>query len=94
MKRSAIAAGLAAALSVGSLAYADDVTIIERPDPDTTGSIVIRKPAPRVIVKEREPDVVIRERSNVVVRDNDPDVVIKEKRKDPRLIIKGGVSID
>lgn len=90
MKNSAIAIGLAAALFAGSGASADDVTIIER-DPEPTGSIVIRKPAPRVIVKEREPDVVIRERSNAVVRDRDPDIVIKEKRKDRRLMIEGDI---
>lgn len=90
MKKSAIVVGLAAALSAGSWAYADDVTIIER-DPEPTGSIVIRKPAPRVIIKEREPDIVVRERSNVIVRDNDPDVVIKEKRKNPKVIIKGDI---
>lgn len=91
MKKIAIAAGLATALSAGSLAYADDVTIIQRPDPDTTGSIVIRKPVPKVVIKEQEPDVVVRQRSNVVIRDNDPDVVIKEKRKNPKLIIKGDI---
>ena len=91
MKKVAIAAGLATALSAGGLAYADDVTIIQRPDPDETGSIVIRKPAPKVVIKEQQPDVVIRERSNVVIRDNEPDVVIKEKRKSPKVIVKGDI---
>ena len=42
MKKIAIAAGLVAALSAGSFAFADDVTIINRDsDADTTGSIII-----------------------------------------------------
>jgi len=90
MKKSALIVGLAAAVSAGSWAYADEVTIIER-DPEPTGSIVIRKPAQRVIIREREPDVIVRERSNVIVRDSEPDVVIKERREDPKLIIKGDI---
>lgn len=94
MKKSALAIGLAAALSAGSLAYADDVTIVSpEPDVDTTGSIVIRKPAPRVVVQEREPDVVIRQRSNVVVHESEPDVVIKE-RSNPKLIIQDDDSFE
>lgn len=83
MKKIVIATGLAAALSVGSFALADDVTIIDRDtDVDTTGSIIIKKPKPRVVVKEN-PAIVVKERSNpkIIVKDRDPDLVIKEKRK-------------
>lgn len=83
MKKIVIATGLAAALSAGSFALADDVTIIDRDtDVDTTGSIIIKKPKPRVVVKEN-PAIVVKERSNpkIIVKDRDPDLVIKEKRK-------------
>ena len=81
MKKIAIAAGLVAALSAGSFAFADDVTIINRDsDADTTGSIIIKKPQPKVVVKEN-PTIVVKER--------DPDLVVKEKRK--KLIIDGDI---
>ena len=83
MKKIVIATGLAAALSAGSFALADDVTIIDRDtDVDTTGSIIIKKPKPRVVVKEN-PAIVVKERSNpkIIVKDRNPDLVIKEKRK-------------
>ena len=83
MKKIAIAAGFVAALSAGSFAFADDVTIIERDtDVDTPGSIIIKKPKPRVVVREN-PAIVVKERSDpkIVVKDRDPDIVIKEKRK-------------
>lgn len=95
MKKSAIAIGLVAALSAVSLARADDVTIINRDtDVDTTGSIIIKKPKPKVVVRESEPTLVIKERSDpkVVIKDRDPDLVIKEKRK--KLVIDGAVSVD
>jgi hypothetical protein len=91
MRKIAIATGLAAALAAGSLAFADDVTIIDRDsDVDTTGSIIIKKPKPRVVVKEN-PTVVVKERSDptVVIKDRDPDLVIKEKRK--KLVIDGDI---
>lgn len=91
MKKIAIAAGLAAALSVSSFAVADDVTIINRDtDVDTTGSIIIKKPKPKVVVRD-SPTIVVKERSDpkVIIRDNDPDVVIKEKRK--KLVIDGEI---
>ena len=87
MKKIAIAAGLAAALSVGSFAVADDVTIINRDNEvDTTGSIIIKKQKPRVVVREN-PTIVVKERSDpkVIIKDRDPDLVIKEKKK--KLII-------
>ena len=87
MKKIAIAVGVAAALSAGSFALADDVTIIDRDtDVDTTGSIIIKKPRPKIVVKEK-PAIVVKERSNpkIIVKDRDPDLVIKEKRK--KLII-------
>ena len=87
MKKIAIAVGVAAALSAGSFALADDVTIIDRDtDVDTTGSIIIKKPKPKIVVKEK-PAIVVKERSNpkIIVKDRDPDLVIKEKRK--KLII-------
>lgn len=91
MKKIAIAAGLVAALSAGSFAVADDVTIINRDnDVDTTGSIIIKKPKPKVVVKEN-PTVVVKDRSDpkVVIKDRDPDLVIKEKRK--KLVIDGDI---
>lgn len=91
MKKIAIAAGLAAALSAGSFALADDVTIINRDtDVDTTGSIIIKKPKPRVVVREN-PTIVVKERSDpkIVIKDRDPDLVIKEKRK--KLVIDGDI---
>lgn len=91
MKKIAIAAGLVAALSAGSFAAADDVTIINRDnDVDTTGSIIIKKPKPKVVVKEN-PTVVVKERSDpkVVIKDRDPDLVIKQKRK--KLVIDGDI---
>lgn len=91
MKNSAIAIGLAAAVSAGSFAYADSVTVIERDnDVETTGSIIIKKPKPRVVVRE-SPAIVVRERSEprVIIRDRDPDVIVKEKRK--KLIIDGSI---
>jgi hypothetical protein len=91
MKKIAIAAGLVAALSASSFAVADDVTIINRDnDVDTTGSIIIKKPKPKVVVRD-SPTIVVKERSNpkVIVKDNDPDLVIKEKRK--KLIIDGDI---
>lgn len=70
-----LALGLAAAVSFGTVAVADDVTIIKRDsDVDTTGSIV---------VKEREPDVVVKKK-----------IIIKEKRNDPDVVIKGTVNVD
>lgn len=91
MKKIAIAAGLVAALSAGSFAMADDVTIINRDsDVDTTGSIIIKKPKPRVVVKE-SPAIVVKERSDprIILKDREPDLVIKEKRK--KLVIDGDI---
>jgi hypothetical protein len=91
MKKIAMVAGLAAALSAGSFAVADDVTIINRDtDVDTTGSIIIKKPKLRVVVKE-SPAIVVKQRSDpkVIIKDRDPDLVIKEKRK--KLIIDGDI---
>lgn len=91
MKKIAIAAGLVAALSAGSFAVADDVTIINRDsDVDTTGSIIIKKPKPRVVVKE-SPAIVVKERSDprIILNDREPDLVIKEKRK--KLVIDGDI---
>jgi hypothetical protein len=91
MKNSAIAIGLAAALSAGSFALADSVTIIEREsDVDTTGSIIIKKQKPRVVVRE-SPTIVVRERSEpeVIIREREPDVIVREKRK--KLIIDGSI---
>lgn len=92
MKKIAIAAGLVAALSAGSFAFADDVTIIQRDnDVDTTGSIIIKKQKPRVVVREN-PTIVVKERSDqkIVIKDRDPDMVIKEKRK--KIIIDGDLN--
>lgn len=82
MKKLTIAAGIAAALFAANSALADDVTIINR-DTDTTGSIVIKKPQPRVVVRDN-PTIVVKEKRSdpkVVIKDNDPDLVVKEKRK-------------
>ena len=91
MKKIAIAAGLVAVLSATSFAVADDVTIINRDtDVDTTGSIIIKKPKPRVVVRE-SPTIVVKERSDpkIIVKDRDPDLVIREKKK--KLIIDGDI---
>ncbi len=91
MKKNAIALGVIAALSAGTFAFADDVTIINRDnDVDTTGSIVIKKPKPRVVVRE-SPAIVVKERvePRVIIKDRDPDVVIKEKRK--KVVIDGDI---
>ncbi|MDB5526161.1 MAG: hypothetical protein JWM58_3924 [Rhizobium sp.] len=77
MKR-LIALGLVAAFSTASVAFADDVTIINKTDPEPTGSVVIKK--------QQDPDVVVRERKN--------KIIIKEKRNDPDLVIKGTVNVD
>ncbi|MBX9456196.1 MAG: hypothetical protein KL863_09325 [Rhizobium sp.] len=82
MKKLTIAAGIAAALFAANTAVADDVTIINR-DSDTTGSIVIKKPKPRVVVRD-SPTIVVKEQRSepkIVIKDNDPDLVVKEKRK-------------
>jgi hypothetical protein len=64
-----LALGLAAAFSFGTFAAADDITIIKRdPDPETTGSIV---------VKERDPDVVVKKKVIIKEKRNDADLVIK-----------------
>ena len=73
MKKTAIILGALATLSTATFALADDVTIINR-DTDTTGSIVVKeRPVvkKKIIIREQQPDVVIKERRN------DPDLVIK-----------------
>lgn len=69
--KTVIGLGLVAMFSFASIAAADDVTIIKRhtdPDPDTTGSIVL---------KQRNPDVVVKKK--VIIKENDDNhgVVIK-----------------
>jgi hypothetical protein len=60
---------LVAAFSTATLAFADDVTVIKRhtdPDPETTGSIVVKE----------HPDVV---KKKVVIKEkhDNPDLTIK-----------------
>ena len=95
MNKRTIAIGLLAGLAAFSLARADDVTVIQR-DTDTTGSSIIKKDKPKIVVKESEPDIVIREKNDakLIVKDREPGIVIKEKRKDPKLIIDGAINID
>lgn len=88
MKKHVIIAGFVAAVAAGSYALADDVIIRNDTDADTTGSIVIKKPQPRVVVREN-PTIVVKERvePKVIIKDRDPDLVIKQKPK--KIIING-----
>lgn len=59
---------LAATFTTASLAYADSVTI--NTDPTPTHSIV---------VKEKDPDLIIKKKKKVIIKDNDPDVTMKSR---------------